>query len=147
MFAVSRFKNRNGVFSFRVDGRLHGVRIRRNFKTQEEAAAEKAVLELKALQLAASLCAVTTCLAENLGYRRHLAALSGERIDRGMEAFNTCLKLSPPPGSPGHDAAHWRLGNLWEKKGDKKAARAAYEAALTINPNFQQAVDSLKKLN
>ena len=65
MFAVSRFKNRNGVFSFRVDGQLNGVRIRRNFKTQEEAAAEKSVLELKALQLASSLSAVTTCLAED----------------------------------------------------------------------------------
>src|SRR5580658_9855899 len=65
MFAVSRFKNRNGVFSFRVDGRLHGVRIRRNFKTREEAAAEVAALELKALQMASSLCAVTTCLAED----------------------------------------------------------------------------------
>ena len=65
MFAVSRFQNRNGVISFRVDGQLNGVRIRRNFKTQEEAAAEKATLELKALQLASSLCAVTTCLAED----------------------------------------------------------------------------------
>jgi len=65
MFAVSRFKNRNGVFSFRVDGQLNGVRIRRNFKSQEEAAAEKSVLELKALQLASSLSAVTTCLAED----------------------------------------------------------------------------------
>jgi integrase len=65
MFAVSRFKNRNGVFSFRVDGQLNGVRIRRNFKSQEEAAAEKGVLELKALQLASSLSAVTTCLAED----------------------------------------------------------------------------------
>jgi hypothetical protein len=55
MFAVGRFKNRNGVFSFRVDGQLNGVRIRRNFKSQEEAAAEKNVLELKALQLASSL--------------------------------------------------------------------------------------------
>jgi len=52
LFSVSRFKNRNGVFSFRVDGRLNGVRIRRNFKTQEEAASEKAALKLKALQLA-----------------------------------------------------------------------------------------------
>jgi hypothetical protein len=41
-FGVSRFENRNGAISWRVDGRLHGVRIRRNFKTQEEAAAEKA---------------------------------------------------------------------------------------------------------
>ena len=60
MFAVSRFKNRNGVFSFRVDGQLNGVRIRRNFKSQEEAAAEKGVLELKALQLASRLCKAPT---------------------------------------------------------------------------------------
>jgi hypothetical protein len=52
LFAVSRFKNRNGVYSFRVAGRRNGVRIRRNFKTQEEAAAEKATLELKAMQAA-----------------------------------------------------------------------------------------------
>jgi hypothetical protein len=44
LFSVSRFKNRNGVFSFRVDGCLNGVRIRRNFTTQEEAANEKAAL-------------------------------------------------------------------------------------------------------
>jgi hypothetical protein len=62
--SVSRFQNRNGAFSFRVEGSLHGVRIRRNFKTQEEAAAEKAALEVKALQMASSLRAVTTSLTE-----------------------------------------------------------------------------------
>jgi hypothetical protein len=65
LFSVRRFKNRNGVFSFRVDGRLNGVRIRRNFKTQEEAAFEKAALKLKALQLASDLRAVITCLTES----------------------------------------------------------------------------------
>lgn len=34
-FAVSRFKNRNGVTSYRVDGRLHGVRIRKTYRTRE----------------------------------------------------------------------------------------------------------------
>ena len=62
-FGVSRFENRNGAISWRVDGRLHGVRIRRNFKTQEEAAAEKAALELKALQAASGLQSVITFLA------------------------------------------------------------------------------------
>ena len=61
-FAVSRFKNRNGVFSFRVDGRLNGVRIRRNFKTQEEAAAEKGALEIKTEQAAAGLNSIVTRL-------------------------------------------------------------------------------------
>ncbi len=64
-FSVRRFKNRNGVFSWRVHGHLNGVRIRRNFKTQEEAAAEKAGLEIKALHLASNLRAITTCLTED----------------------------------------------------------------------------------
>jgi integrase len=61
-FGVSRFENRNGAISWRVDGRLHGVRIRRNFKTQEEAAAEKAALELKAMQTTSGLQSVITFL-------------------------------------------------------------------------------------
>lgn len=75
-----------------------------------------------------------------------LSALTGDRLDPGMEALKKCLAVPPTPGAPGHDAAHWRLGNLWEKKGDKKAARAAYEAALAVNPSFPQAIAALKKL-
>ena len=43
-FTVSRFENRNGSISWRVAGLLHGVRIRKNFKTKEDSAAEKAAL-------------------------------------------------------------------------------------------------------
>jgi site-specific recombinase XerD len=63
-FAVSRFENSNGVISWRVAGWLHGVRIRKNFKTREEAAAEKAALELKAMQAASGLRPVATSLTE-----------------------------------------------------------------------------------
>ena len=49
-FVVSRFKNRNGATSWRVSGLLAGVRIRRNFPSLEEAAAEKTALEQSALQ-------------------------------------------------------------------------------------------------
>jgi len=61
-FAVSRFENRNGVVSWRVSGLLAGVRIRKNFKTREEAAAEKAALEIRAEQATSGLRTVTTCL-------------------------------------------------------------------------------------
>lgn len=64
-FAVSSFENRNGDTSWRVDGRLHGVRIRKNFKTREEAAAEKATLEIKALQTSAGLRQIATALTED----------------------------------------------------------------------------------
>jgi hypothetical protein len=45
-----------------VDGRLHGLRIRKNFKTREEAAAEQATLELKAMNAANGLHAIATAL-------------------------------------------------------------------------------------
>src|ERR1039457_4126136 len=61
-FVISRFENRNSVTSWRVDGRLHGVRFRKNFKTREEAAAEQATLELKALNSANGLHTIATVL-------------------------------------------------------------------------------------
>jgi len=63
-FVISRFENRNGVTSWRVDGRLHSLRIRRNFKTREEAAAEKAALEMKAMQVASGMRSVTTFMTD-----------------------------------------------------------------------------------
>lgn len=63
-FAVRRFDNRNGVTSWRVTGWLHGVRIRKNLKSRQEAAAEKAALELKALQSASGLRSIATALTE-----------------------------------------------------------------------------------
>lgn len=78
-----------------------------------------------------------------------LAAISGERRDQGLAALRKCLAQTPPdtsPPQPGHAAAHWRIGNILEKQNDKAGARAAYEAALQIDPKFPQAIESLKKL-
>ncbi|HEY3755338.1 MAG TPA: hypothetical protein VGL42_04245 [Opitutaceae bacterium] len=61
-FTVVRFKNRNGAISWRVSGWLHGVRFRKNFKTREEAAAEKAAIERRADEAASGLHSIATCL-------------------------------------------------------------------------------------
>lgn len=61
-FIVTQFINSNGTPSWRVDGRLHGVRIRKNFKTREEAAAEKSTLGVKSLQTESGLREVATAL-------------------------------------------------------------------------------------
>jgi tetratricopeptide (TPR) repeat protein len=75
-----------------------------------------------------------------------LAAISGERLDHGLATLRQCLAQTPPEGQPGHAPAHWRIGNILEKQNDKTGARAAYEAALKIDPKFPQAIESLKKL-
>jgi integrase len=64
-FTISRFANRNGAISWRVAGQIHGERIRRNFKTREEAAAEKSALEIKALQAATGQRALLSSLADH----------------------------------------------------------------------------------
>ena len=77
-----------------------------------------------------------------------LAAVSGQFLDRGLASLRRCLELTPPaaPNTPGHAAAQWRLGMILEKKNDPAGARAAYEAALKLDPKFSPAADSLKKL-
>jgi tetratricopeptide (TPR) repeat protein len=75
-----------------------------------------------------------------------LAAITGEQMDRGLELLKKCLGLTPPPGVPGHEAVHFRIGTIMEKKGDKAAAKAAYETALKLAPQFGQAAEALNKL-
>src|ERR1035437_8017185 len=63
-FAVIRFENQSGTVSWRVDGSLNGIRFRKNFKTKAEAAAEKGVLELRAMQDKSGIRYTTTFLAD-----------------------------------------------------------------------------------
>jgi len=63
-FVISWFVNQSGLISWRVDGRVHGIRIRKNFKSREEAAAERAALELKAMQATCGLRNATTFLTD-----------------------------------------------------------------------------------
>lgn len=73
-----------------------------------------------------------------------LAALSGQQLDRGLEALRELLSHE----GRAHDArAQTRLGNILEKKNDKAGARAAYQAALEGDPKFTQAMEALRKLN
>lgn len=63
-FTVSGFENRNGITSWRVSGWLHGVRVRKNFKTREAAAEERVALGIKAAQESAGLRPTATLLTE-----------------------------------------------------------------------------------
>ena len=75
-----------------------------------------------------------------------IAAISGQHFERGLASLRQCITLAAPEGAPPHSAAQWRIGNILEKEGDTAGARAAYEAALKLDPKFTQASDALKKL-
>lgn len=77
-----------------------------------------------------------------------VALETGQRLDQGIAALQRCLTLTPPARAdvPKHDYAQWRLGLLWEKKKEPAKARAAYDAALQLNPAFEPAKKALAKL-
>jgi tetratricopeptide (TPR) repeat protein len=76
-----------------------------------------------------------------------LAALSGERLERGEECFKHYLASEPKKGDPSLASAHTGLGRLYEKKGNKNLARLEYETALKIDPSLRDAREALKKLS
>jgi cytochrome c-type biogenesis protein CcmH/NrfG len=77
-----------------------------------------------------------------------IAAVSGQQLDRGEEALKKYLTLAPPPANnmPTLSNAHFRLGNIREKRGDKAAARAEYETAVRLDGRNDQAKKALAAL-
>jgi tetratricopeptide (TPR) repeat protein len=75
------------------------------------------------------------------------ASLSGQNLERGLACLQKCLTL-PSEGPAAPDPAHvWnRLGVIQEKLGHAAEARAAYQAALKLDPANKQAGDALAKL-
>jgi integrase len=100
-FTVSRFENRNGVVSWRVSGWLHGVRVRRNFKTKEEAAGERVSLGIKAAQESAGLRPTATLLTE---VQLREAELAFKRLEGCPWSLLACLDHSlANRGFPEHE--------------------------------------------
>ena len=75
------------------------------------------------------------------------ASISGQNLERGLDALKRCLKVEPPtPASPTHSHTWQRMGNILEQLGRVDDARTAYENALKLDPGNRQASDALAKL-
>jgi tetratricopeptide (TPR) repeat protein len=76
------------------------------------------------------------------------AALSGYHLDRGEKCLRTyiAMPMREDLENPSIAAAHFRLGNIREKKGDMPGARTEYETALKIDPKQKLAREALAKL-
>jgi tetratricopeptide (TPR) repeat protein len=74
------------------------------------------------------------------------AALSGQRLDRAEECLKRYLGHPPGPESAPLANAQFRLGQVHQKKGNKAAARAAYQEALRLDPRLEDARKALAAL-
>lgn len=73
-------------------------------------------------------------------------SLSGQRLDRGEAALKAYIAGPPPENGPAPANAHYRLGLIYEKKGEKALAREEYRAALQLNPKYRDAQKALAAL-
>lgn len=77
------------------------------------------------------------------------AAVSGQNLPRGEQALKNFLSNPRHRCQAGNltaAAAHWRLGNVYERMGRKDEARGSYQAALAADPKFDDARKSLNAL-
>lgn len=74
------------------------------------------------------------------------AVFSGANLERGIECLKLYLQHEPGENQPTWANAHFRLGALYELKGDKAAAQQAYEAALQLDSSYEDAKRALEKL-
>jgi tetratricopeptide (TPR) repeat protein len=76
------------------------------------------------------------------------AALSGQQLDRGEKCLRQYLAmpLREDLENPSLAAAHYRLGNILEKKGNSAEAQAEYETSVKIDPKQKEAKAALAKL-
>ena len=75
-----------------------------------------------------------------------IGALTGEQLDLAEASLEYYLDNRPPAGAPTHAGAHWRLGMIFEHRKQLDRARAAYEAALELNPAHARAQAALEAL-
>jgi len=75
-----------------------------------------------------------------------LALASGERLDRAEECLKIYLTRQPGKDDPAPAWAHFRLGGIYEKKGNRAGARTEYQTALDLEPGLADAREALKKL-
>lgn len=73
-------------------------------------------------------------------------AESGRRLADGERALRRCLERTPAPSEVSHAGVWYRLGLIAEHRGDEKAARAAHEKSLALEPNFNRPAEALKRL-
>lgn len=74
------------------------------------------------------------------------AAISGSNTEKGIECLQRYLKGEPDDNTPARTYAYWRLGMIYEHKGDTAQARRSYGAAVELDPENDRARKALEKL-
>ncbi|MFN7488562.1 MAG: tetratricopeptide repeat protein [Chryseotalea sp.] len=75
-----------------------------------------------------------------------LSAVSGLKLEQGENHLKKYLTYQPKNNEPTHAGAYMRLGNIYEKKGNKLEARQAYSQSLKLDPNSKDAKEGFERV-
>lgn len=74
-----------------------------------------------------------------------LGAQTGERLDRAEEGLKRYLQHQPGRDEPALSSAHFQLGVLYDKRGNRELARKEYQRTLELEPSHSGAREALAK--
>jgi tetratricopeptide (TPR) repeat protein len=74
------------------------------------------------------------------------AAVTGEQLDRGVQALQQYLRGQREPKDPPLANAHYRLAQIYEKQHKTAEAKSEYQIAITLNPGLRDAQLALDRL-
>ncbi|MFQ6091578.1 MAG: tetratricopeptide repeat protein [bacterium] len=69
-----------------------------------------------------------------------------KNLGKAEECFQKYLQVKPKPSDPDWASAHWRLGMVYDLKGERGLAISEWEKALELNPDHKQAKEALEKV-
>ena len=74
------------------------------------------------------------------------SAVTGEQLERGVQALQQFLRGQRAPNDPPLANAHYRLAQIYERQHKKAEAKTEYTTAVTMNPRLRDAQLALARL-
>jgi tetratricopeptide (TPR) repeat protein len=74
------------------------------------------------------------------------AGLSGQHLPEGVRALQRYLAYEPHEGDPPRSSAHYRLGLVYERMGEREKARGEFETSLRLEPTRGEVKAALRRV-
>jgi tetratricopeptide (TPR) repeat protein len=74
------------------------------------------------------------------------SSLSGQRLPEAVRALQRYIAYTPHEGEPPLSSAHYRLGWVYERMGDRAGARREYEISLRLEPTRGEVKKALARV-
>jgi tetratricopeptide (TPR) repeat protein len=79
-------------------------------------------------------------------YYGRASSLSGQRLPEAVRALQRYLAYEPHEGDPPRSSAHYRLGLVYERMGDRERAKREFEASLRLEPTRDEVKAALRRV-